>query len=150
MGCRNSHACHRCSILTTQSVLKEGSQNRILMTCMVIRHPTYSILTALFMCICIGLWEWGCVRGQLELAWPDDGKDEDYELVNDILVFHRCTIIQFDWDPDFWTPIFGPRFLDPDFWTPIFGPRFLDPDFWTPIFGPRFLDPDFWTPIFGP
>ena len=125
-------------------------------------HPTYSILTALF--TCIGLWEW---EGQLELAWPDDGKDEDYGLVNDILVFHRCAIIQF-LDPNFWTLIFGPRFLDPDFWTPnfwtpifgprIFGPWFLDPDFWTPnpddfwtpIFGPRFLDPDFWTPIFGP
>ena len=107
-------------------------------------HPTYSILTALF--TCIGLWQW---EGQLELAWPDDGKDEDYGILNDILVFHRCAIIQF-LDPDFWTLISGPWFLDPDFWTPISGPQFLDPDFWTPISGPQFLDPDFWTPISGP
>ena len=121
MGCRNSHACQWCSILTTQSVFKEGSQNRTLMTCMAIPTPHVFYSDSPFHL------QWS-VRGRGAvgacLAWW--WKRWRYGLVNDILVFYR------------WTQIFGPQFLDPDFWTPIFEPRFLDPNFWTPIFGPQF------------
>ena len=96
MGCRNSHACRWCSILTTQSVFKEGGQNRTLMTCMAIPTPRVFYSDSPFHVH----MHWSVrVRGAVGacLAWW--WKRWRYGLVNDILEFYRWA--------DFWTPIFG-------------------------------------------